>query len=129
MKDDDRGLIWQALDAFENFIIRMLSGFVRFIFRKIPKWTYNFFDFLIPNIIKLVRVTLLAAVFLAVAIGPGYVAFVFKMPSVWLKTGMCMWSFAAIAGSIWGLIYLRNERRNLLKSMKNALAEEDDELV
>ena len=120
----------QFLNELEEFLQRMITGMLRFIFRKIPHWTYDVFQTWMPTMLKFLRVMGIAIFFAIVAFGPGWLAWQFNLPSVWLTIFFYAWTLTAFAGSIWGLLYMRirqNSKFKLLQSMKEAILAQDEE--
>jgi hypothetical protein len=124
-----RNSLWNLLDELETLLKRMIAGVFRFAFFRLPRLAYNLVVCISPILAKIVRVLILLAIWVWLAILPGLAGLLFtqaldRLP--WWVTPnpvlhwcavnqtscrgiLLTWSIIAIVGSIWGAVYIRRK--------------------
>jgi hypothetical protein len=101
--------IWLA--GVEDKIQRMIIGVFRFAFQRVPEWIYRtLIDVVGPVTVRLIRATVLFAIWLLLVFGPIAATLTLRL-SFWWDLGATGWLALAISGGIWGLYRVVRKRK------------------
>jgi hypothetical protein len=117
------------LEEVESLLLRMIAGVFRFTFVRTPRFLYDLVVRCLPWGVKIARVLILLVIWVAIVFGPAYWVYVLEeQPTPWAgplgavvrwfrehralgHIGLTVWTVLALAGSVWGAIYIRRRIR------------------
>lgn len=110
--------LWLA--DIEEMLWRMVCGVFHFAFHRLPEWVYRtLLDTVGPLTIRLIRVLVVFALWLAIVFSPVIIAAKLSLPSSG-DMAAAAWLVLALIGSIWGCYRLAKKRRSAVQMADDA---------